>query len=97
MSKTDKTAPLWVKLRRHDLATEEYHDHRDGVCDLKADPDRTKFFASGCCHTFRYTGTAVCCCPMCHAMEPPRTETQRRRRERRIAKQALRVTDPAQW
>lgn len=97
MSRTDKTAPLRVKLRRGDLATVEYHDHRDGTCDLKADPARVKFFATGCCRTFRYTGTSVCCCKMCHAVEPPRTEIQRRRRERRTAKHALRVTDPAQW
>lgn len=97
MSKTDKTAPFLVKLRRGDLDTVEFHDHRNGVCDLKGHPDRVEFAARGCYRGFHYTGTAVCCCPMCHGVEPPRTETQRRRRDRRTAKQALRVADPAQW
>lgn len=97
MSRTDKTAPFNVKLRRGDLATDEYHDHRNGVCDLKADPDRVEFTRGGCYREFHYTGIQVCSCPMCHANDYERTETQRRRRERRTSKQGLRATDPEQW
>ena len=39
MSKTDKTDPFWVKSMRGDLASEEVHDHRDGVCDMPSDAD----------------------------------------------------------
>ncbi|AHH20826.1 hypothetical protein NONO_c60500 [Nocardia nova SH22a] len=97
MSKTDKTAPFLVKLRCGDLDTVEYHDHRDGTCDLAADPDRFGFAVRGCYKAFHYTGTVVCSCPMCHGLDPRRTAPQRRRRERRTAKQALRAADPAQW
>lgn len=89
MSRTDKTAPFNVKLRRGDLATDEYHDHRNGVCDLKADPQRVEFSPGACYRVLHYTGIGVCSCPMCHAVEPPTTETQRRRRERHAGKRSL--------
>lgn len=69
MSKTDKTAPFWVKEMRGDLATEEVHYHIDGPCDL---PDRRTEAAwvwprvTRCYHTFVYTGVHVCCCKHCH-------------------------------
>jgi len=69
MSKTDKTAPFWVKLMRGDLETEELHDHTDGPCDL---PDRTMKDAwtrphkTRCYRVFVYSGVHVCCCRMCH-------------------------------
>lgn len=97
MSRTDKTAPYQVKLRRGDLETYEYHDHRNGVCDLASDPDRFEYAKGGCYKSFHYTGTGVCCCTQCRAVEWPRTETQRRRRDRRTAKQELRKTDPDTW
>lgn len=86
MSKTDKTAPFHVKLRRGDLTTVEYHDHRNGVCDLEKDPDRVRFAVGACYRDFHYTGVQTCCCRMCHAVEPPLTETQRRRRDRHTGK-----------
>ncbi|MFC9432705.1 hypothetical protein [Nocardia sp. NPDC057030] len=87
MSRTDKTAPFRVKLRRGDLSTREHHDHRNGVCELATDARRVEFAPGACYLEFHFTGTQVCCCPMCHAYEPPLTETQRRRRDRRRAKQ----------
>lgn len=69
MSKTDKTAPFWVKLMRGDLHTEELHDHCDGPCDM---PDRDDKRGWGyqnktrCCRVFSYTGVHVCCCRYCH-------------------------------
>lgn len=91
MSRTDKTAPYSVKLQRGDLATHEYHDHRNGVCELAADPRRVEFTPGGCYLVLHYTGTQVCSCRMCHAHEPPLTETQRRRRDRHRAKQQMRA------
>lgn len=69
MSRTDKTAPFWVKLMRGDLASEEVHDHCEGPCDLPAHdvvdswvrPHKTT-----CHRTFTYTGVHVCCCKFCH-------------------------------
>ncbi|MBU8832902.1 hypothetical protein [Mycolicibacterium goodii] len=67
MSKTDKTTPFWVKLMRGDIASVEVHDHTDGTCDMPdaATPSGwTKH--QGCHRAFVYTGTRVCCCPLCH-------------------------------
>ena len=69
MSKTDKTDPFWVKLMRGDLASEEVHDHRDGVCDMPSDADAYHWAAwqrPRCYRSFVYTGVHVCCCAMCH-------------------------------
>jgi hypothetical protein len=91
LSRTDKTKPFWVKLAHRDLSMVEVHDHTNGPCDL---PDPFDAFAfryrtTRCRREFFETDTRVCCCPVCHAAEyPDRTETQRRRRERREAKLA---------
>lgn len=34
MSKTYKTDPTWVKLRRPSWVREEFHNHEDGVCNF---------------------------------------------------------------
>jgi hypothetical protein len=85
LSRTDKTKPFWVKLAHGDLAVIELHDHRAGSCDLPAHIDRRWGRKTrGCRYEFHYTGTRVCCCPMCHSTNyPDRSEQQRRRRERR--------------
>lgn len=68
MSKTDKTKPFWVKLMHGDLATEELHNHTEGTCDLPPVEDATAFTyrTTRCRRGFVYTGTHVCCCPVCH-------------------------------
>ncbi|MGH3543347.1 MAG: hypothetical protein ACRDT5_14845 [Mycobacterium sp.] len=69
MSRTDKTAPFWVKLQRGDIASIEVHDHRRGACDID---DHDGGYRPRRCHReFLYTGTNVCCCPMCHGREYP--------------------------
>ncbi|MCV7068494.1 hypothetical protein H7H51_27300 [Mycolicibacterium farcinogenes] len=67
MSRTDKTKPFWVKLMHGDLATEEQHNHADGTCDLPPieDANALIYGTTRCQRTFVYTGTRVCCCPMC--------------------------------
>lgn len=66
MSKTDKTKPFWVKLMHGDLASEEVHDHRDGVCDMPPVEEAVRWVPGQRCYrTFVYTGTQTCCCPMC--------------------------------
>jgi hypothetical protein len=69
MSKTDKTAPFWVKLKRHDLKTVAEHDHRDGVCNLPDEPGEVLYgpgHEHDCRWEFAYTGIHICCCAMCH-------------------------------
>lgn len=72
MSKTDKTNPFWVKLMHGDLATEEVHRHEHGPCTLPpvgADEKGWGWEPEGCYRDFRYTGTHVCCCHMCHSSD----------------------------
>lgn len=90
MSRTDKTNPFWVKLDRGDLASDEWHDHSHGTCDL---PERWLDQFTGktrCRREFRFTGIRTCCCPLCHAWDYPLPEPRRRRRERRTAKHKMR-------
>jgi hypothetical protein len=42
MSRTDKTAPMQVKLFYYKDWLEEYHDHRHGDCDLPPRPRNPK-------------------------------------------------------
>lgn len=91
MSRTDKTKPFWVKLAHRDIAVVERHDHRAGACDLPDPFDHAAFtrLTSRCRREFLATDARVCCCLMCHAQDyPDRTESQRRRRERRRTKLA---------
>lgn len=67
MSKTDKTNPLWVKITRGDVASEEIHNHSDGVCDLPADGSLAWSRGQRCRREFVYTGTHTCCCHWCHS------------------------------
>lgn len=92
MSRTDKTAPFWVRLRHGTLALVEMHNHAGGPCDLPAQVDRDWWKRDRRCnYEFQYTGIKTCCCSMCHAWEyPDRTERQRRRRERRKQRSQLR-------
>jgi hypothetical protein len=87
MSKTDKTAPFWVKMMRGDIASAEVHDHADGICDM---PDRTArpggTSVRGCRRVFVYTGTNVCCCAMCHGNWGVRPGKRRRIESRRMCR-----------
>jgi len=86
MSRTDKTKPFWVKLAHGDLAAVEVHDHSHGVCDLPDPLDEFAFsrLTTRCRREFVYRGTNACCCRMCRGIDyPDRTESQRRRHERR--------------
>lgn len=66
MSKTHKTKPFWVKMMQGHLATSEFHDHRDGPCDLPPQVELDEWMRTGRCrHEFRYTGIRTCgpsCC-----------------------------------
>lgn len=42
MSRTDKTVPLTVKVFYYPEFLEEYHDHREGPCDLPPRPTSAK-------------------------------------------------------
>ena len=82
MSRTDKTAPFWVKLMRGDLASQEFHNHADGVCDLPPVDHATAWdwSASTCHRSFVYTGIHTCCCKLCHSSDEYMTRPQKRRR-----------------
>lgn len=81
MSRTDKTKPFTVKLRDGDLHWIERHIHDEGRCTLPATDAHDAFeYAPGrCWREFEYTGTQVCCCPMCHG--DTRRERRRQRRD----------------
>jgi hypothetical protein len=46
MSRTDKTAPWPVRVLYYPDWLDEYHDHREGECDLPARPRNMKDFGS---------------------------------------------------
>lgn len=94
LSRTDAHAPLWVRLARVELAAEAIHapDHVD--CDLPARPPAIRppwRPTTKCYWTFRYTGTAICSCWMCHSgWEARRSNRIARQRHRVSARAALR-------
>ena len=93
MSKTDKTNQFWVKVLHGDVDWVEHHDHTDGVCDMPPAEDAAAYTygTTQCRREFIFTGTNVCGCWMCHCRDWPLTEARRRRRDRRRARQELRV------
>jgi hypothetical protein len=56
MSKTYKTDPYWVKLRKKRVARREIHDHRDGLCDFDEAIKQTRFWPRKCGYTVSYYG-----------------------------------------
>ena len=95
VSRTDSHAPLRVRLARGDLAASPVHRCQRSGCDLPARPPARWYpgLPETCCYwTFRYTGTAVCPCPMCHGGQDHRAENRRRRhRERVVLAAAARI------
>jgi hypothetical protein len=89
LSKTDKTRP-W-RVRAQEAGLKEQHNHRNGVCDLPADPSKGWGRFSGChyteSHAFYYGPGGGCGCPMCSGQYENRQE---RRRDRHRAAQAIR-------
>lgn len=91
MSKTDKTRPEWVKALDRKGFLEEYHDHRDGTCDLPEVPQvwrRGTGMPRTACHwwpsTEFYCDRAnTCGCPLCTMQLQRKAE---RRRDRRSAR-----------
>lgn len=92
LSRTDAHAPLWVRLARGELAVEAHHAADHDCCDLPARPPgvRPSWSADTKCHwAFRYAGTNICSCWMCHAgWESRRLNRSNRRHDRA----GLRVT-----
>jgi hypothetical protein len=94
LSRTDADAPFWVRLARAELAAEALHVRDHVACDLPQRPPtaRPPWLPATKCHwMFRYTGTAVCSCSMCHAGPQHRQENRdQRHRDRVILRAALR-------
>lgn len=83
MSRTEKTAPPWVKIHEYPV---EHHDHREGICDLPPLELRAESlgFRRGA-HCY-WDGqwdkpTMYCGCPMCTMQDERRRERRRERRE----------------
>lgn len=82
MSRTYKTNPFWVRMRRGHIRTEEMHDHSNGVCDLPAEINKDWWLSCrNCNHHFLYTGKGLCACPMCHEPTSRHIREARERRE----------------
>jgi hypothetical protein len=89
MSKTDKTAPWTVRVYNRPYWLEEYHDHRNGVCDLPERPAPgvldSVFSYGGQCgwrasHEFWCVRQNACGCPWCNDTQERRQRTRRNRR-----------------
>lgn len=89
MSRTDKTDPLWVRLREHDPIA--VHDHTRGACDLPPAPTREEpatrcrwerpeavLFRHGCCSGCQRRGCTA------QWREYTRSANRRRRHRDRI-------------
>jgi hypothetical protein len=69
VSRTDVHTSFAVRIYRGKLGAQEDHDHRNGNCDLPARGTVLRIWlqSNRCSLTLRWTGVAVCSCPMCHA------------------------------
>lgn len=99
MSRTNKTAPFSVRLTSdpHRL-TKEFHDHRNGVCELGPGAPAPSAFTDinpGDCYrgplaSYWYCRGSGCPCPLCHSVAEPLAARRRRYADRvltqRIAK-----------
>ena len=83
MSRTDAHNPVWVRIARGDLDAEPQHADNHAVCDLPPRPPFTPWRRgmTACHWAFRYTGTHICSCWMCHAGPQHRQETRGARRQ----------------
>lgn len=96
MARTDKTRPWHVRAAEHPMVScRPQHDHRDGVCDLPADP--RKNFGRGSCRwtgsdTFLYGRDRGCGCPMCTGRDFRRADRRRDRHSgRALSRSAART------
>lgn len=87
MSKTDKTKPFWVQIMNREIAVSEYHDHINGVCEIKGQkPSRDHVdWKRGECHfTWEYDGKNVGCgCKMCTMQFERKQDNRRTRRAKK--------------
>lgn len=93
MSKTYKTRPLSVRVADatdNGVGCKEFHDHRDGICDLPPSPvEQVKMREQTKCHwSYYYNGHGLCGCGMCTERDERRSE---RRKNRHESKQSLRT------
>jgi len=106
MSRTDKTAPWDVKIFYYPGWLEEFHDHRDGECDLPPKPRNCKdpghefwrWNRGHCYWVASYTqfwnnSMSNCPCSMCHGYwmwEDDRSPRAQRRIARRYCRDGWR-------
>lgn len=91
MSKTDKTRPLWVRVADTPGVTcVAVHDHRSGVCTLPDEVTAAGIAKSGCrwgSAGYHRTGCPSTAC----GREWSQIRREERRRDRRLARRALRA------
>jgi hypothetical protein len=56
MSRTRKTDPYWVKLRKRKSARNEIHNHEDGICNFEEAITEPYLWPHKCGYTVRYYG-----------------------------------------
>jgi hypothetical protein len=56
MSRTHKTDPYWVKLRKKKSARREIHDHTDGICNFEEATRMYRWWPRKCGYTVSYYG-----------------------------------------
>lgn len=92
MSRTNKTTPLWARLKSDPAhLAKEHHDHRLGPCDLPPRPDHDNTDAPATRCYWEPSTTALfgkdsgCPCPVCR---PSAEYRENRRRDRHQSHQA---------
>ena len=99
MSRTDKTKPWQVRVAEHHPTA--HHDHRDGVCDLPADPRTPPVYRRGGCYwsdtvlMLRATCCVGCGCRECSGFYARRQERRHSRHQAVMA--ARRYVTGGEW
>ena len=93
MSRTDKTAPVWVRVMNRPSYLEEFHDHTNGrECDLPAErkpTDQSPWGGRGlgcrwvASHEFMCDRENWCGCPLCSDTDNRKAKARQARAEGR--------------
>lgn len=98
MSRTDAHSPLRVRAARREVAMRAVHRCVGRECDLPSiDPGWANGRVGGCYWEFRYTGTNVCSCWMCHWHHRPEERRAAIRADRRGVAREWNADAEAGW
>lgn len=66
MSRTHKTDPLWVRMRKGTIHAYPVHSHENGICDLPPLEEKDNSYRrNGCYWEFDPEGKGICGCSLC--------------------------------